>query len=496
MLKSLMAITPWPSVSASILVVLLITAMYFARGTAHYALQALFNFFAHGLRLAGRSVAMAEKALSARNRAVLLAHGREIKERVIQREFVRVGDTVRKDLAGYPEMHRRLSEAVLRIEEDHEKAVDVPPEAPGSWAEAVSAVANIESRHAARDDILAKIHAGMMKAQDRAMDEYRKASGERHKLLSQIKPTWRRVQETLAKMHESVNGILKRSDAIDRHMEDYNAMTEGDQHAISVLSSSSIVYFFISALVLCVAVAGAAVNFTLIARPMAEMVGGNNYIGPYKTADIAALVIIMVEISMGLFLMESLRITRLFPVIGALSDPRRRLMFWVTLGILVAMASIEAGLAYMREVLMQDELKTSAVLRGENESGGLSGILGNHIWITTGAQMGMGFILPFALIFIAIPLETFVHSLRTVLGAIGLGILRAIATVLHVLAAGFKQLGHLVTRLYDLPLFLPLYLETLMNRRFETHEEYGEPVIEEQAEAAGRGKARRLGVQS
>jgi len=60
------------------------------------------------------------------------------------------------------------------------------------------------------------------------------------------------------------------------------------------------------------------------------------------TADIAALVIIMVEISMGLFLMESLRITRLFPVIGALSDKMRVRMIFVTFTILLLMASIEA----------------------------------------------------------------------------------------------------------------------------------------------------------
>ena len=53
---------------------------------------------------------------------------------------------------------------------------------------------------------------------------------------------------------------------------------------------------------------------------MAEMGGGTNFIGTWRVADIAALVIILVEVSMGLFLMESLRITRLFPVIGALPD--------------------------------------------------------------------------------------------------------------------------------------------------------------------------------
>ena len=94
------------------------------------------------------------------------------------------------------------------------------------------------------------------------------------------------------------------------------------------------------------------INFNLIARPMAEMVGGNNFIGSWRVADIAALVIILVEVSMGLFLMESLRITRLFPVIGALPDKWRVIMVWITLGLLTSLASVEAGLAYMREVLL------------------------------------------------------------------------------------------------------------------------------------------------
>ncbi len=97
------------------------------------------------------------------------------------------------------------------------------------------------------------------------------------------------------------------------------------------------------------------------------MVGGTSYIGSFRTADIAALVIIMVEISMGLFLMESSRITRLFPVIAALPDKMRVRMIWITFSLLTLLASVEAGLAYMREVLLQDELATGALLRGEDE---------------------------------------------------------------------------------------------------------------------------------
>ncbi|HME38009.1 MAG TPA: hypothetical protein VKG63_03515 [Steroidobacteraceae bacterium] len=452
-ISTLLTITPWPAASAAIMLALLVAALYLARHTAHQAIHAVTSALARGFRLAAHSVTHAEERLTARNRDVLLAAGREAKERVVEREFARVGDTVRKDLATYPDMHRRLNEAIIRIEEDQEKAVEVPPEAPG-WAKAVAAVANVDARSAGAE-ILADIHKSMVKAHAEAMNDYRKASGERHALLRKMMPDWRMIQETLGRVNTSVTSVIERALVIDRHMQDYEGIVRGEDRAVSVLSSSSLVHFFVSMLVLAVASAGAAINFTLIARPMAEMVGGTSFIGLFRTADIAALVIIMVEISMGLFLMESLRITRLFPVIGALSDKMRVRMIGITLVILLLMASIEAGLAYMREVLLQDELATSALLRGDNTGA----MVNEHHWITTMAQMGMGFVLPFALVFVAIPFETFVHSLRTVLGLTGIGMLRTLALVFRVLGNGCRHAGTLAQRLYDLPLFVPLWIE-------------------------------------
>jgi hypothetical protein len=453
-MASLLAITPWPAVSAVILLTLLVVALYLARRTAHQAIRAITDALGRGLRLASHAAARGEERLAARNREVLLSAGREAKERIVEREFVRVGDTVRKDLANYPTLHRALSESIIRIEEDQEKAVEVPPEAPG-WVQAVKVIANLDAKNGGTE-ILEDIHKSMIRAHSEAMDDYRKASGERHALLRKMMPDWRRIQETLGRVNKNVENVLERALAIDRHMQEYDDIVKGEDRAVSILSSSSLVYFFVSALVLSVAAAGAAINFTLIARPMAEMVGGTSFIGSFRTADIAALVIIMVEISMGLFLMESLRITRLFPVISALSDKMRRRMMFVTFVILLLMASIEAGLAYMREVLLQDELATSAMLRGD----GVAGAVNEHLWITTAAQMGMGFILPFALVFVAIPLETFIHSLRTVLGLIGIGIMRAVSLLLRVFGNGMRHIGTLAERLYDLPLFVPLWIET------------------------------------
>ena len=88
----------------------------------------------------------------------------------------------------------------------------------------------------------------------------------------------------------------------------------------------------------------------------------------------------------------------------------------------------------------------------------------------------------------AIPLETFIHSLRTVLGLIGIGIMRAIALLLRVFGNGMRHIGTLAERLYDLPLFVPLWIESRVA---------GEPEPAANPSPAGaalaaRGRSRRL----
>ena len=459
--NDLFMITPYPAISAIIWFVLVVALLYFARSPAQTAILSLSRVLHNALRLSARAVAQGETRLKERNREVLLAAGREAKERLIEREFDRVRDTVHKDLAGYPALHRSLSEAITRIEEDHQQAVEVPPDPPG-WVRAVEAVAQIDAKSDYMvGNVLNDIHGSLVKANKQALVDYRAASRERHELLRRMMPHWRRIQGRLAQVTKHVESLLDRSHEIDRHMSDYEEIVKGTDRAVHILSSSSLVHFFVSALVLVVAIGGAAINFSLIARPMAEMVGGTSFIGDFRTADIAALVIIMVEITMGLFLMESLRITRLFPVIGTLPDKTRVRMIWITFGILLSLATVEAGLAYMREILMQDELATSALLRGDD----LGVLQGEYLWITTAAQMGMGFILPFALVFVAIPLETFVHSLRTVVGVLAIALLRVLSITLRVLGDMFRYGGTLVQRLYDIPIFIPLWIEAQFAKR-------------------------------
>ncbi|MDH5179751.1 MAG: hypothetical protein OEZ39_13795 [Gammaproteobacteria bacterium] len=461
MASNIFLIVPNPFLSGLIWFFVIISVMYLARTPAHMAIQALCRVIHNAMRLTARAVMRGEKKLAERNREVLAAQGRDAVERIIEREFERVDATVRRDLAEYPALHRELSEEITRIDEDYKQSTEVPPAPPG-WIKAVEAVANIP----AKDDpmvggILDDIHSSLVKANNTAVEEYRKSSHKRHMYLKDMMPHWRKVLTALNHVDKNVNSLLDRAKVIDRHMDKYESIQQKTDSALRELSSSSMTQFFISAFVLLVAIGGALINFNLIALPMSEMVGAGSYIMGFKTSSIAAMVIILVEVAMGLFLMESMRITRLFPVIGALNDKLRVRMVWITLTLLTILATVEAGLAFMRDLLAQDNEATRAVLRGNV----VEEVKNSHLWITTAAQMGLGFILPFALTFVAIPLESFVHSTRTVIGVSGVGFLHFLAWTLRLIGDLARFTSKSLISIYDLIIFAPLFIENMVKGR-------------------------------
>jgi hypothetical protein len=254
-------------------------------------------------------------------------------------------------------------------------------------------------------------------------------------------------------------------------MDDYEKIRKKEDSAARTLSSSSLTQFFISGFVLIIACGGALINFNLIALPMSEMVGGASYIGPFKTSDVAGLVIILVELTMGLFLMESLRITRLFPVIGSMDDKMRTRMIWATLTMLTILAGVESALAFMRDRIALDMGALRQSLAGVEQTKLSTSS------IPTIGQMVMGFILPFALTFVAIPLESFVSSARTVLGVIASGLLRLTAFTLRLIGNVVFYFGRCVVNIYDILIFPPIWLENLFfgskGKKKKTYDEPG-----------------------
>jgi hypothetical protein len=459
----------YPLLSILIWFVVAIVMLYLARYPAHRAIKSLSRAIHNGMRLASRSVLLAEERLVHRNKEVLLAAGRESVERLIEREFQRVDAVVKRDLSGYPALQHTLAEQITRIDEDYRESAELPPPPP-TWVNAVKAITKIPfNNDPTVANIFKEIHKSITKQYKNTMDEYRKSTGARHALLRQMMPYWRKLTQTLDQVGKKITGLQERARVIDHRMEDYEEIRAKTNKAERMLESSSMTQFFISALVLLIAFGGAVINFNLIALPMSEMVGGGSYIGQFKTSNVAALVIILVEVAMGLYLMESLRITKLFPVIGSMDDKMRRRMIWVTFSILLILACVESALAFMRDRIAADMQALRQSLAA------VEGVQPVNSWIPTVGQMVMGFILPFALTFVAIPLESFISSSRTVMGFVLVGLLRGTAFLLRLMGNIASYLGELLVNLYDILIFPPLWIEKFVHSRAQ---EVEEPVYE------------------
>ncbi len=444
------------ALSLPVLLVLAILFMYLGRNPAHRAIRAAFGGLECAFLLVRKEIKRAHAHLAERNREVLLALGREATERAIEREFHRVDHVVHRDLSGYPALHRKLSDQITAIDEDYREATDSPP-VPPPWIKAAATIAEIPSDgDSIVGEMLGNLEESFKKAQKRSMDEYRKASRVRHGLLRRMLPYWRKLDQTLSRVNGTIEGVGERSRAIDTHIERYEQIRVGSDEVVRALSASSMSHFLTSGLVLLIALLGGFVNFHLIALPMSEMVGASAYVGPMKVSSIAALVIILTEIAMGLFLMESLRITRMFPVIGSLDDTMRRRMIWVSFGLLLTLACVESSLAYMRDLLAADAEALTQQLAG------VAAPETSLRWIPSLGQMILGFILPFVLTFVAIPLESFISASRSFLGSVLCVGLQGLALVFESLAALLKQLGESVVHAYDFVIVFPLRVEELM----------------------------------
>jgi hypothetical protein len=441
-----------------VLLLIVMGLLYLGRSAGHGAIRALTDALQKTLALGARFLMSAQERLVERNREVLLEMGREATERLIEREFHRVNQTVVRDLSGYPALHRKLSDQITRIDEDYREATEVPP-SPPEWTRAVETIASIPS---SGDPLVARILADISKTLARSHKEairtYRRASGERHKLLRKMLPFWRKRDQTLDRVHGTIAGLQERSETIDHQMANYEQVRAQSDQAVRMLSSSSMNHFISSGIVLFIALMGGFINFHLIALPMSEMVGATSYVGPVKTSDIAALVIITTEIAMGLFLMESLRITRLFPVIGRMDDVLRSRMVWVSFGILFTLACVESSLAYMRDLLAADREALTLSLAG------LEATTVRFRWIPSVGQMVMGFMLPFALAFAAIPLESFIQSARTIFGSLLALTLRGGAAFFDLIGNLAENLAPILVHIYDFLILVPLSIERLLTR--------------------------------
>src|SRR5262245_12892438 len=473
------------ALSALVWFVIAMPFLYAARKPVHELLHAVGGLAGGPLRASSRWLLAAARDMRERNRQVLLAHGREEAGQQIAREFERVSLLVTRDLEGYPALQRRLLDEITRVEEDYKKCGEVPPPPP-DWLDAISAVANVKSGgNELVTRLLEEINRSIKDIHEKTLAEYRRAYEERHEILDGFMPFWRSLDKTLAQADRKMTSLTDRAAAIDAQMARFEQIVSKSERAEHALTVSALTQFFVATLVIVVAAGGALINFKLIALPMSEMVGAGDYLtASLRTSEVAALVIIFVEATMGLFLMETLRITHLFPKIHALSDTMRKRMLWIAFTLLLTLAGIEAALALMRDMLIADKqaLMQSLATTAHAAAAGDSWLAR----IPTIGQIVLGFILPFALAFVAIPLESFIASARTVGGAVLVLATRALAVLLRLAGSFVRQLARVLVTLYDILIVVPLLLERLVRDNKRTAQSNTTPPVTTGFEAVER----------
>jgi hypothetical protein len=140
----------------------------------------------------------------------------------------------------------------------------------------------------------------------------------------------------------------------------------------------------------------------------------------------------------------------------------RKRILWVSFALLVTLAGVEAALALMRDMLIADKAALLQSLSTVAQQAANDGWLGK---IPTAGQMLLGFILPFALAFVAIPLESFIASARTVGGAALVGLARGAAFALRLAGNLIRGLARVTITFYDVLIVLPLLVEKLLARK-------------------------------
>lgn len=397
----------WPSHPGLSLLVLFLASqvfLYAGRAPLHKAFDALGRGLGGSLRYASRSLREAGRLMREKNREIAAASGRSSVQKRMHQEIQRVDAMIAKDLGRYPELHQKLDELVTTLESDYAECGSTPPVAPG-WGAAVEAVGKMPPQ---ADKLVAKMLGEIGKTAERsdkdALKEYRDATAKRHKVLASMAPAWKEAKATLASVGGAITRTLEGVARVDAHAEKLDALTKADGPGARISLWHNLNLFVVSAIVVGIAAAGAFVNFQLIALPMSELVPSGSRVAGFSVPSIAALVLVLMEITAGVFVTESLGITSLFPNLDALPANRRRIVTVVSLGALFFLATVESSLAILRERIVEADAALSFSLAGSAPGAA------SQSSIPMIGQALLGFVLPFVLALVAIPLETLIST--------------------------------------------------------------------------------------
>ncbi len=464
-MDNLYLVPAMPAVSISILVCLSMIFLFFARESVHKMIQAMSDGSAGGLRKLAEWTRKSAETLREKDRKVLLESGVAKMQGEILQEFCRIDTANTKSLASYPKLQLRLDENISRIERDYEECGQVTPMAPG-WSEVIESIGNAQNTTSDRiiEKMLGEIHKSAVAGEKKALSEFRDVTSKRHRILGAMSPIWKRVEKLGKDINNQVGKVMENGRNIEKYMTQYEKISAADPESVDMLSSKVTKLFIISLIVICVGLVGAFINFNLIALPMSELVPAGVRVAGMAVSEVSALVIVALELVLGIFLFEAMGVTHTFPQIANMTRGKRKVILYGALLGLLFLSSVEASLAVLRENLAEAKSALDISL-----AGGVAQITETiNSNITVIGQALLGFVLPWILAVIAIPLEMFIEASQHAFARIYTILITLFCHLASGIAYLIESIFKIISHIFDIYIVVPAQIANLISNKQKT----------------------------
>lgn len=425
-----------------------ILVLYVARPYAHALLKSLLS--APGEVLRGAAL-----RLRAESRRI----DRRFKERVREHQVEELEQR----------LNRMMGRLDGRVQGDVDRADRLIDELRDAAAGVVKAADGLDPRTlAARaaGDLKAAVEAeggssrNLRGAISQAEARFAQAAREARDGARAIKPEARHLQSLARKLKEIDERIDRNTREINLAAESYRNNLRSDLRKDAAAGASIFVPWAAAVVVIAVAAAGAFLNFQLVQRPMAELVGDGARVGGLSLPSIAAITLIFLEAACGVVLMEAIGATKLLPVFSRMSGRMTLVFAIMALVFLAAFSVVEVALAFTREAIIlldQDVMRAAA---GDSAASAAAGASASPFALL--AQALLGAAIPWILAVVAIPAETVIANTRFIVEVIWKQVLALCAFLLAAVGGVVKAASTLLLAVYDFTIFPALAVERLV----------------------------------
>lgn len=423
--------------------VFLIITMFFIRESAQQLILQISYLLKRQLRLMSKWCESAYKSLQKRNFQVTKALEEELLQRRIERDFLAVEGMVVKDLSHYQSLAADIMLFKSDIDADYSRSGEVPPPQP-DWLAALESVSELE-KSGDRSKAMVKILADMRKTVEQhhkeVMREYRWTVGRRHKVLAGLQPQLRKLSKLFSNIDNKAETLSMRLKRVDQHMSHYEQLLKSNNHGFR---SSLFVRFFFASLFLSVSIVAAVCAAAILSPSISSLFDGK-VLGLPLAQVLAALMVSMLVVATAL-ITESLRITRMFPLLMASTRRGRRVLTGTGVVLLCTIFGTAMSLA------------TQGMLYADFMQMGASQIITGLVLCALLLAAAAG----------TLSLEYVVTTARPIFGTFAQLSLQVTAFMMRALSSLAGILGKIIVLVYDVIIFIPLRIAQELNAREPT----------------------------